>query len=125
MVKTAKTKILIVEDERATAIAIKENLRSFGYDSIEIVVSGEEAIQKAEAMHPDVVLMDIILKRGTLDGIEAAKVIKERLNIPIIYLTAYSDEKTVQRAKATKPVGYLLKPCKKKDLQLGIETALL
>jgi CheY-like chemotaxis protein len=123
MTKTEKAKILIVEDERIVAIDIKESLLRFGFHSIEIAVSGEEAIQKAERMQPDVVLMDIVL-RGGIDGIEAAKVIKEQLGIPIIYLTAYSDDKTVQRAKVTKPVGYLLKPFHDKDLKQGIETAL-
>ena len=123
MAKTEQAKILIVEDDRYVAIYIKQTLEGFGFDAIEIVVSGEEAIQKAKEMNSDVVLMDIVLK-GKMDGIEAAEIIKEQLGIPIIYLTAYSDDKIVKRAKATKPVGYLLKPFQQRDLQQGIEIAL-
>jgi CheY-like chemotaxis protein len=123
MAQAEKTKILIVEDDRYVAIYIKQTLESFGYDAIKIAVSGEGAIQKAKEMNADVVLMDIVLK-GKMDGIEAAAIIKEQLGIPIIYLTAYSDDKRVQRAKATNPVGYLLKPFQERDLQQGIEIAL-
>jgi two-component system, response regulator PdtaR len=123
MAKTEKAKILIVEDDRYAAIYIKQTLESLGIDAIETAVSGEEAIQKAKEMNADIVLMDIVLK-GKMDGIEAAEVIKELLGIPIIYLTAFSDDKIVQRAKATKPVGYLLKPFQIRDLQQGIEIAL-
>jgi two-component system, response regulator PdtaR len=123
MAKTEKAKILIVEDDRYAAICIKQTLESFGFNAIEIAVSGEEAVRKAKEMNADVVLMDIVLK-GKMDGIEAAGMIKEQLGIPIIYLTAYSDDKRVQRAKATKPVGYLLKPFLQSDLQQGIEIAL-
>jgi len=123
MAKAEKAKILVVEDDRYAAIYIKQTLESFGFDAIEIAVSGEEAIQKAKEMNSDVVLMDIVLK-GKMDGIEAAEIIKEQLGIPIIYLTAYSDDKMVKRAKATKPVGYLLKPFQQRDLQQGIEIAL-
>lgn len=123
MAKTEQAKILIVEDDRYVAIYIKQTLEGFGFAAIEIVVSGEEAIQKAKEMNSDVVLMDIVLK-GKMDGIEAAEIIKEQLGIPIIYLTAYSDDKIVKRAKATKPVGYLLKPFQQRDLQQGIAIAL-
>ena len=123
MAKTEKANILIVEDDRNVAIYIRQTLEGFGFDAIEIAVSGEEAVRKAKEMNADMVLMDIVLK-GKMDGIEAAVMIKEQLNIPIIYLTAYSDDKRVQRAKATKPVGYLLKPFQQRDLQQGIEIAL-
>ncbi len=123
MAKREKANILIVEDDRNLAIYIRQTLEGFGFDAIEIAVSGEEAVQKATEMHADIVLMDIVLE-GRMDGIEAAEMIKEQLNIPIIYLTAYSDDKRVQRAKATKPVGYLLKPFQQRDLQQGIEIAL-
>ena len=123
MAMTEQAKILIVEDERNVALYIKEVLMSFGIDAIEVAVSGEEAIQKAKDIHPDVVLMDIVLK-GKMDGIDAAELIKDQLGIPIIYITAYSDAIRVKRAKATKPVGYLLKPFRIMDLQKGIEIAL-
>jgi two-component system, response regulator PdtaR len=123
MAKTGKANILIVEDDKNTAIYIRQTLEDFGFDAIEIAVSGEEAIRKAKEMNADMVLMDIVLK-GRMDGIEAAVMIREQLDIPIIYLTAYSDDKRVQRAKATKPVGYLLKPFQQRDLLRGIEIAL-
>ena len=123
MTETEKAKILIVEDDRYAAIYIRQTLEGFGFDAVEIAVSGEGAVQKAKEMQADVVLMDIVL-RGKMDGIEAAGIIREQLGIPIIYLTAYSDDERVQRAKATKPVGYLLKPFQQRDLQHGIEIAL-
>ena len=123
MPKTKKAKILIVEDEKNIGLYIKESLRSSGSYAFETAVSGEEALQKARKMNPDVVLMDIVLK-GKMDGIEAAAMIKEELKVPIIYITAYSDDERVKRAKATKPVGYLLKPFQMSDLQQGVAIAL-
>lgn len=105
----AKTQILIVEDETVVAMDMEGILDSLGYDVAEIVSSGEEAVQKAEEIHPDLVLMDILLE-GDMDGIEAAQQISERFNIPVVYLTAHSDEKTLQRAKLTGPYGYIIKP---------------
>ncbi len=93
----AKINIIIVEDERITAEDIKKALNSVGYEVPAIVPSGEEAIKAAEELKPDLVIMDIKLE-GEMDGIQAAEQIRSKLGIPIIYLTAYSDEKTVQRA---------------------------
>ncbi len=101
-------KILVVEDERITAEDIKNGLISLGYKVPAVVYSGEDAIKKAGEIHPDLVLMDIRLE-GEMDGIDAAEQIRERLGIPVIYLTAYSDSSTVQRAKITEPSGYILK----------------
>jgi len=118
-----KPKILIVEDENLLAKDIHHILNNLGYNVSAIASSGEEAIQKASDTHPDLVLMDIKLK-GDMDGIEAAKKIIGRINIPVVYLTAHSDDTTLQRAKLTGPFGYILKPFDKKDLQIGIEMAL-
>lgn len=123
MAKSVDAKILIVEDEKNIARYIEQSLESFGYSTIDTAVSAEEAIRKAKEMNPDLVLMDIALK-GTMDGIEAAEIIKEQLGTPLIYITAYSHDKIVNRAKATRPVGYLLKPFRMKDLQKGVEIAL-
>lgn len=101
---------------------IKKNLESFGYEVPYVATSGEEAIEKAHEIMPDLVLMDIVLK-GQIDGIEAASKIKA-LNIPIIYLTAYADGSLIQRAKQTNPYGYLLKPYDIFGLNLTIEIAL-
>ncbi|MCX5909238.1 MAG: PAS domain S-box protein, partial [Deltaproteobacteria bacterium] len=118
-----KTKILVVEDEGIIAKDIERTLRDLGYSVPAIAASGEEAIQKALETQPDLILMDIVL-RGKMDGVEAAERILARRKIPIIYLTAYSDEATFQRAKITEPYGYLLKPFQEKELQSTIEVAL-
>ncbi len=119
----AKSKIMIVEDEWITADDIKTSLQSLGYTVTSMVSSGKEAIQKAEEDRPDLVLMDIVLK-GEMDGIEAANQIRSCYNIPIIYLTAYADEKILERAKITEPFGYIVKPFLNEDLKIAIEIAL-
>ncbi|MBG1245636.1 hybrid sensor histidine kinase/response regulator [Nostoc sp. NZL] len=116
-------KILVVEDEAIVAKDLQHRLIKFGYTVPAIASSGEEAINKAVEICPDIVLMDIKLK-GSMDGIEAAQEIYKRLDIPVIYLTAYADEKTLERAKITEPFGYLLKPFKEKELQINIEITL-
>src|SRR5574342_581045 len=91
-------KILVVEDENIVAKDIQNTLKGLGYVVTAVVASGEEAIQKAAETQPDLVLMDIMLK-GYQDGVEAARQILTRYNIPVIYLTAYTDETTLERAK--------------------------
>lgn len=117
-------KILVVEDEAIVAKDLQYRLKKFGYLVPTIASSGEEAINKAVEILPDLVLMDIRLK-GQMDGIEAAEEISKKLDIPIIYLTAYADETTLQRAKITEPFGYLIKPFKEKELQTNIEITLV
>jgi CheY-like chemotaxis protein len=119
----AKTKILVVEDEALVAEEIKGRLTRLGYDIPGTASSGKEAIQKAADMKPDLVLMDIRLK-GDMDGLKAAEKIHDRSHIPVIYLTAYSDEDTLRRAKITEPYGYILKPFKERELHIAIEMAL-
>ncbi len=116
-------KIMIVEDEWTVAEEIKMALQSFEYTVTSMPSSGEVAIQNAEKDKPDLVLMDIVLE-GEMDGIEAADEIRSRFNIPIIYLTAYADEKILERAKITKPSGYIVKPFINEDLKIAIEIAL-
>jgi len=116
-------KILVVEDEIITARAIEEALKRWGYDVPSAVSSGLEAIEKAAEIQPDLVLMDIVLK-GDMDGIEAAEQIRSRFDIPVVYLTAYTDSETVQRAKITEPFGYITKPFEEKQLFTIIEMAL-
>jgi len=115
--------ILIVEDEGIVAEEIKSRLRHRGYEVTAIVASGEDAVAKAEEARPDLVLMDIKL-RGEMDGIEAAKEIRSRFDIPVIYLTAYADEDTLHRAKVTEPFGYILKPFEERELHTSIEMGL-
>jgi PAS domain S-box-containing protein/putative nucleotidyltransferase with HDIG domain len=119
----AETKILVVEDEGLVAKSIQNMLTHLGYDAVGTASSGKRAVQKAKELRPDLILMDIKL-RGEMDGIEAADKIRESLNIPVVYLTAYADKKTLQRAKVTEPFGYLLKPFEERDLHSTIETAL-
>jgi two-component system cell cycle sensor histidine kinase/response regulator CckA len=117
------TKILIVEDESLVAKDIEIRLKALGYAVSAIASSGEGAIQKAAETHPDLVLMDIVLK-GDMDGVKTAKEIISRYDIPVLYLTAYADEKTLERAKITEPFGYILKPFEEKEVHSAIEIAL-
>ncbi|BAY10496.1 hybrid sensor histidine kinase/response regulator [Calothrix sp. NIES-2098] len=119
----SNAKVLVVEDEAIVAKDLKNRLTRFGYIVPAIASSGREAINKALEFAPDLVLMDIRLK-GEMDGIEAAQEIHRQLDIPVIYLTAYADDRTLERAKVTEPFGYLLKPFKERELQTNIEIAL-
>ena len=117
------SKILIVEDENIIALYIKASLLKAGYGVVAIVVSGEEAVESAAIHQPDLILMDIGLQ-GSIDGIEAARQIVEQSNVPIVFLTAHIDRDTLNRAKATDPFGYLVKPCNNHNLIITIEIAL-
>ncbi|MDL1967794.1 MAG: response regulator [Deltaproteobacteria bacterium] len=119
----SNSRILIVEDEGIIAKDIQSTLTRSGYSVIGIASSGEEAIKKAMEIHPDLVLMDIVLE-GAMDGVEAAEHIRDHFDIPVVYLTAYSDDTTLQRAKITEPFGYILKPFQEKELYTTIEMAL-
>lgn len=116
-------KIMIVEDEKIVALDIKDSLEHFGYSVPCMTDTGEDAIKFIDKFHPDLILMDIVLK-GKIDGIEAARTIHENYGIPVIYLTAYSDERTLQRAKLTEPFGHILKPFDERELRTNIEIAL-
>ncbi len=119
----AKTQIMVVEDEGIVAMDIETRLKSLGYAVPAMASSGEEAIEKAANTRPDLVLMDIKLK-GATDGVEAAEQIRDRFDIPVVYLTAYVDDDTLQRAKVTEPFGYIIKPFEERELHTAIETAL-
>jgi DNA-binding response OmpR family regulator len=118
-----KTKILIVEDERIIAMDIQDRLIRWGYDVPEIAASGKEAINKTERVHPHLVLMDIKLQ-GDMDGIETAKKIQAKYDIPILYVTAYAEEPTMKRVKETEPCGIILKPFGERELHTTIENVL-
>src|SRR4051794_29207280 len=115
-------RILVVEDQRLIAADIENTLKKLGYVVVGNVSSGEDAISKSEELRPELVLMDVHL-RGELDGIQAAEVIRDRLNVPVVYLTAYADEETILRAKKTTPFGYLVKPFNERELRATIEIA--
>lgn len=116
-------KILIVEDEGIEALDLQHRLASLGYPTPEFVFSGEEAVAKVEETPPDLVLMDIML-RGEIDGVTAAEQIRAHFDIPVIYLTAYADDDTLQRAKITEPYGYIVKPFRERELHITIDMAL-
>ncbi|WP_052402942.1 hybrid sensor histidine kinase/response regulator [Methanococcoides methylutens] len=118
-----RQKILVIEDELITALDIKNTLEYFGYSVPFTFASGEEAIEKIEEICPDLVLMDIMLD-GDMDGVQVAEHIQTRYDIPVVYLTAYADDNTLQRAKITGPFGYILKPFEEKELYTIIEIAL-
>ena len=115
--------ILVVEDEAIVALDIQSKLRSRGYEVPALASSGREAVEIADALRPDLVLMDIQLE-GDVDGVEAAEQIRRRFGTPVVYLTAFSDDQTLQRAKVAEPFGYLLKPFEERKLHVAIEVAL-
>ena len=115
--------IMVVEDESIVSKDIQISLKNLGYSICGASSSGEDAIEKAKESNPDLILMDIMLK-GKLNGIETAHIIKEHIDVPIIYLTAYADESTLSKAKITEPYGYIIKPFEEIDLQTSIEMAL-
>jgi CheY-like chemotaxis protein len=114
---------MIVEDEWIIANDIKNCLVDLGYMVTAIVATGEEAVAGATGDRPDLILMDIML-RGEMNGIEAARQIRKKLRIPIIYLTAYDNQYLVEQAKQTENYGYLLKPFKDRELHIAIDLAL-
>jgi len=118
-----KANIMIVEDEAIVGEELKISLEDMGYTVTSINKSGEQAIEKAEQDCPDLILMDIRLK-GRMDGIEAAERIRSRLEIPVVFLTAYADDDKLERAKLTIPFGYILKPFQDRDLKVAIDMAL-
>lgn len=117
-----KLNIFIVEDESIVAKDIQNSLTKLGYNVVGFANNGLDAIEKIEEIMPDLVLMDIMIK-GNLTGIDVSEKIKEKMNIPVIFLTAYADEGTLSRAKITEPYGYILKPFKEIDLHSTIEMA--
>ena len=116
-------KILIVEDEGIVSTDIRFILRKIGYSAAAAAFSAEEALEKIDEDKPDLILMDIGLK-GRFDGIEAAKIVKEKHNIPVVFLTGYADENTLSRAKSIDPAGYIIKPIDENELKKLLERAL-
>ena len=115
-------KILLVEDEVLVAEDIAADLMEYGFNVVDMVISGEECLQKHEQHNPDVVIMDINIK-GKIDGIETAKLLNEKKVVPIVYLTANSDLTTMQRVLDTFPAAFISKPYTKVDLIMAIELA--
>jgi len=118
-----KASVLVVEDESIVSKDIQWSLKKLGYEVVGSASTGVKAVELALDLKPNVILMDIMLK-GDMSGIEASAKIKEALNIPVIFLTAYADEKTLEKAKVTEPYAYIIKPFKEIDLHTSIEMAL-
>ncbi len=120
---TPKPRILVVEDEAIVSADIQDHLTAFGYAVVGATDSGERSIQLARETSPDLILMDIILN-GPMDGSEAARVIRQELKLPVVFLTANSDDVTMFKARDTDPFGYVLKPFEDRSLRIAIEIAL-
>ena len=115
--------ILIVEDENIVALDMRMRLESLGYSVIGVVDNGNSALDFVSHVAPDLVLMDIKLKGGT-DGIETARLVREHIEVPVIFVTAFTDEGTLERAKLASPYGYIVKPFHERELRIAIELAL-
>ena len=123
MLEQAPKKVLVVEDEAIVAYDLARRLRKAGYDVSAIASSGQQALESIEETSPDVILLDIRLQ-GAMDGIAVAAEVRERFKLPVVYLTAHADRATLERAKATLPFGYLVKPIGNVNLASAIEVAL-
>jgi two-component sensor histidine kinase len=119
----SSARILVVEDGLIMARDIERRLSTMGYRSAGLASTGEDAVRKARENHPDLVLMDVNLK-GSMDGIQAAEQIRLTADIPVVYVTGYSDDATLARARATEPFGFVLKPFNERELRTTIEIAL-
>ncbi|MGK7877793.1 MAG: response regulator [Xenococcaceae cyanobacterium] len=117
------TKIMIVEDELLIGMFLSQKLKKLGYKIVAMVSSGKAAIERAGLIKPDLILMDIALK-GDMDGIKAAAQIHKAHDIPVIYLTAYADDNTLDRAESTGSYGYIVKPFNERELHATIKMAL-
>lgn len=119
-----KVRVLIIEDEAIVARDLQSMVEKAGYEVCGLATTGEEALEMASQLKPDVALVDIIIK-GSMNGIEIAQKIWHEMDIPVIYVTAYADDNTLNRAKETTPFGYILKPFEERELRISIEMALL
>ncbi|MDO9044463.1 MAG: response regulator [Methanobacteriaceae archaeon] len=120
--ESQETKLMIVEDEFITSMDLNDKLDEMGYNVVNMAASGYQAVERAKKFNPDVFLMDIVLQ-GDMDGIEAADKIGQ-LGIPVIFLTAHADKKTVESALKTTPYGYMIKPFDEDKLHSTVEMAL-
>jgi two-component system, response regulator PdtaR len=118
-----QVRLLLVEDEVIVAQDVRRRLENLGYTVLGIATRGKEAIEMAVSLQPHLILMDIGL-RGGMDGIETVRRIREKLDVPVIFASAYSDDTTLQRARTAGPQGFVLKPFEERELRLAIEMAL-
>ncbi|MDP3563947.1 MAG: response regulator, partial [Methanoregula sp.] len=116
-------KILVVDDEAIITMQLEERLSAMGYTVAGMAASGEDAVDKARRFQPDLVLMDIVMP-GKMNGIEAAKIVTEDLDIPVVFVTSYADDKIIEQAKSVRPYGYIVKPFNELEIKAAIEVAL-
>ncbi len=117
------SQILVVDDEAIITMQLEERLSAMGYAVAGMSASGEDAIEKARRSKPDLVLMDIVMP-GKLNGIEAAKIITDELDIPVVFVTSYADDAIIEKAKSVRPYGYIVKPFNEREIKAAIEVAL-
>jgi len=117
------SKILVVDDEAIITMQLEERLTAMGYTVAGMAASGEDAVHKARRIHPDLILMDIVMP-GKMNGIEAAKIISEELDIPVVFVTSYADDAIIEKAKSVRPYGYIVKPFNELEIKAAIEVAL-
>lgn len=117
------SKILVVDDEAIITMQLEERLCAMGYTVTGMAASGEDAVDKARSVRPDLVLMDIVMP-GKLNGIEAASIITKELNVPVVFITAYADDIIIEKAKCVRPYGYIVKPFNELEIKAAIEVAL-
>ncbi|MBT5305552.1 MAG: response regulator, partial [Candidatus Scalindua sp.] len=117
------SRLMIVDDEAVISMQLEDRLQSMEYDVVGTASSAEESVSMARVLRPDLILMDIVMQ-GKLDGIDAAKKIKADMDIPIIFLTAYTDDRYIKRAMSVEPFGYIVKPFRENEIRANIEIAL-
>ena len=117
------TRILVVEDEAVIALRLQQRLSAMGYDVVGISYSGEDGLEKARSLRPDLILMDIDLP-GNLDGVDIANIVKSELGIPMIFLTAFTKDQISDRTSLAEPHGYIVKPIRDRELKTAVEIAL-
>ena len=117
------SKILVVDDEAIITMQLEERLTAMGYTVAGMAASGEDAVDKARRIRPDLILMDIVMP-GKMNGIEAAKIITRELDIPVVFVTSYADDVIIEKAKSVRPYGYIVKPFNELEIKAAIEVAL-
>jgi CheY-like chemotaxis protein len=117
------SKILVVDDEAIITMQLEERLSAMGYSVAGMAASGEDAVEKARSLRPDLVLMDIVMP-GKMNGIEAAKIITKEMDIPVVFVTSYADDRIIEQAKSVRPYGYIVKPFNELEIKAAIEVAL-
>ncbi len=117
------SRVLVVDDEAIITMQLEERLSAMGYTVAGMAASGDEAVDKARRLRPDIVLMDIVMP-GRMNGIEAAKIITDEMDIPVVFVTSYADDAIIEKAKLVRPYGYIVKPFNELEIKAAIEVAL-